>query len=1345
MAETGRAKKGLRQLRDAAGYSLVEMIVATAIAAIVGLGLYAIFNSQQKSATSQKLQIDLQTSCGMAMDQMKQELLLAGYRGEETSDKSFSAVHHKVGDMTGNIFDQITFEYFDDKAKYYFSSTSTDPRHDPGLLGFDPVNYTGHTQIRYELSGDNLLRHYARLDGLSSTYANAAPQVLASGVQNLEFELFSNSGQLLNPVTLDEIRSIGIKLTCQSPKTDKLTGRTPTITLTASVQPRNVGLEANPRDTTAPGPPTNIYVWDPGVCGELRMRWDANTEADLAGYTILYGLDAGVYSNRARISRAPKATGAFEEFTLSGLTPTKYTDAVQATYHIVVTAFDKSSNQSANSSPEISGVGTPPSTRTFAAIATTGNDTTISLDPAPASAGFTATPGAENQINLSWPTATVAGLLGYRLYRGTSDSFVPDDTPLTGNLLADQAVLDPTATSWTDPGTDPHGPLQGCTPYHYKLAAIHCDTTIPSASLVFATATAMPTDTTDPPTPVLTARPGYKRIILSLKNPSAAEAPDFKETKIWFSKADYPTLTDGTSIDGTLLPDKEPYTAANTAGTFTLFSSRPSINFNSQTNGAPGYYNPELTGDATYYFIAVAYDKCGKHSAVTGEAKAEGAQCNDCLDASDGPPATAREICYDAPPAPENLRAEGCAGTLKISWDYPYLSQTEVYRDLTGFHVFRCEGWICPGGGISTAEVELTRAAGAPKGEPTWETFWEDDTVVEGQEYTYRIQATDCFYERRDEWPLPGDDLNNSPFDNAQDKTIPESSSTGLYTGRFIRQYRDIGVSTKLTNAFSIGATTVTVVSTVGFVGSGNTIKIDDELIKFTGTTATSFTGCTRAQSYTPTGDPTIEVTHDAGSWVNRWPPILAVGAQTGGLGKTPPDLRHNSVSITMESTAGSLLASPGTRILTFNQFAASWQNVLAYLKSLVVGDDSTTPLKTSFTETPPLTHDSTGGNVTLVATPIDGDDTLIPLAMTFARQNGTVDTGSNMREEKIDLRLGWWNNSTATQCPTSITPTLVSVPLGPLVDNVTMDKPTAGTLAYQVPGGGATANPPNILIVPGGVKVNVFANVDDTSHAGIKQVRLYYFVDTGRTLTTTPPIDSVAVFPVLTPYTRVFMEYVAGNQWRTPVGSELPVSDGSNVWFFIVATDNHGNFDREPELDSGAFQYYQQQVDVCANHPNPPGLTGSADASGVTLTITLPTNNTPATGGGPYTDHVGYKVFRKLNNGAYTQVGGTIVTAASPYTWPSTPDAPPDFNVAGNDYSYYVVAYDSCTPANVSDASTIFTECMNASPCTITVTPSAWRLTLPGSTRPPMRKVRPCGASFAATCEGVKKNTRFF
>src|SRR3982750_998299 len=40
------------------------------------------------------------------------------------------------------------------------------------------------------------------------------------------------------------------------------------------------------------------------------------------------------------------------------------------------------------------------------------------------------------------------------------------------------------------------------------------------------------------------------------------------------------------------------------------------------------------------------------------------------------------------------------------------------------------------------------------------------------------------------------------------------------------------------------------------------------------------------------------------------------------------------------------------------------------------------------------------------------------------------------------------------------------------------------------------------------------------------------------------------------------------------------------------------------------------------------------------------------------------------------------------------------------------------------------------------TSTPSRFRL--PGTTMPPILNVRPSGASFAATCDGVKKNTRF-
>src|SRR5215468_3561172 len=42
------------------------------------------------------------------------------------------------------------------------------------------------------------------------------------------------------------------------------------------------------------------------------------------------------------------------------------------------------------------------------------------------------------------------------------------------------------------------------------------------------------------------------------------------------------------------------------------------------------------------------------------------------------------------------------------------------------------------------------------------------------------------------------------------------------------------------------------------------------------------------------------------------------------------------------------------------------------------------------------------------------------------------------------------------------------------------------------------------------------------------------------------------------------------------------------------------------------------------------------------------------------------------------------------------------------------------------------------------TVRPSVWRFTLPASTSPPTRNARSLGASPAATCDGLKKNTRF-
>jgi hypothetical protein len=75
-------------------------------------------------------------------------------------------------------------------------------------------------------------------------------------------------------------------------------------------------------------------------------------------------------------------------------------------------------------------------------------------------------------------------------------------------------------------------------------------------------------------------------------------------------------------------------------------------------------------------------------------------------------------------------------------------------------------------------------------------------------------------------------------------------------------------VSTTLSSTITDSATTISVASTSGFPASG-TIVIEAEIITYTGTTATSFTGCTRS---------TVNATiHSAGVTVNQY------AAQTSG------------------------------------------------------------------------------------------------------------------------------------------------------------------------------------------------------------------------------------------------------------------------------------------------------------------------------------------------------------------------------------------------------------------------------------------------------------------------------
>ena len=397
-----------RPRRGVAGYSLIEMMIALGIAAVIGAGLFAVYNAQQRSSRKQRGFIALQTDCNLVMDQMKQELLLAGYRGDETP---------LVKTFTDADAGTVTFEYFDDKAKFNDASPS-EPAYDSGVPW--DAQYSEHTQVRYLLNGGSLERRIKRWHRATSTYLAEGTQVLADNIQALSFEFDRGDNSAIglpaSTADLDAIRNVKIELACRSPKIDPISGRQLNVALTASVAPRNVGLEANPKDSTAPAIPSELVAWDLGTCGSLRLRWKANTEADLDGYTIFYGLASGEYSKRARLNRGAGTAGQFEYYTLTDLTATTYAAAnasppTPARYHIVITAFDKSGNQSSYSAEvanSAQSVTTEPAANAFGSAA---SDTTINPAPPPDPSPFTVTP-AEGALALAWSTGFDRGSPG---------------------------------------------------------------------------------------------------------------------------------------------------------------------------------------------------------------------------------------------------------------------------------------------------------------------------------------------------------------------------------------------------------------------------------------------------------------------------------------------------------------------------------------------------------------------------------------------------------------------------------------------------------------------------------------------------------------------------------------------------------------------------------------------------------------------------------------------------------------------------------------------------------------------------------------------------------------------
>jgi type IV pilus assembly protein PilW len=162
------------------GLTLVELLVALAMAAIVSVALVAIFSSYTRTQTVQENVISMQQNLRAALYLMERDLRMAGYRGPDPTNAP------AAGFLTANA-DNLSFTVVDDATNTLETITYT---------------FTNNT--------------IQRSDG---TTANA---IVAEDVEGVEFYYtLSDGSQSTTPGTLGTILSVEITLLACTNRSDR--------------------------------------------------------------------------------------------------------------------------------------------------------------------------------------------------------------------------------------------------------------------------------------------------------------------------------------------------------------------------------------------------------------------------------------------------------------------------------------------------------------------------------------------------------------------------------------------------------------------------------------------------------------------------------------------------------------------------------------------------------------------------------------------------------------------------------------------------------------------------------------------------------------------------------------------------------------------------------------------------------------------------------------------------------------------------------------------------------------------------------------------------------------------
>jgi prepilin-type N-terminal cleavage/methylation domain-containing protein len=155
------------------GFSVLEVLVATALFAAVMAGAYLLYVTMQGTMTRGEMKSDLHQNARVGMDRMTQELRMAGYDPENALPQVLSQPFNEIRAAGASCLSFVTYRTHGVSEK--------------------------SVRVTYSLSGTALRRREDDWDAAVKTFAASSTQPLANAVSQLAFTYYDVFNRILKP------------------------------------------------------------------------------------------------------------------------------------------------------------------------------------------------------------------------------------------------------------------------------------------------------------------------------------------------------------------------------------------------------------------------------------------------------------------------------------------------------------------------------------------------------------------------------------------------------------------------------------------------------------------------------------------------------------------------------------------------------------------------------------------------------------------------------------------------------------------------------------------------------------------------------------------------------------------------------------------------------------------------------------------------------------------------------------------------------------------------------------------------------------------------------------------